>query len=259
MNIRNLILVIATILVLASCETRKDIFHQFNSAAEVYLSSKPRDFSQKLKSISLTLRHGEQRTIYFDYEDDYKSSGIKMEYAIFFEGQNIDYIKCIFDTDARKIVIEDTLPKNTLNEKISKFSVKIYVYDYYGDRGEAEIKVVDYSNVPPIPAIEVTQISGMEYTISAQKSVDGDGDDVVSFEYLIDGEPTIIKAGYENSDDKYDLINPGMAGKKGTYIISTPLSSVKHAFQSTGTHNIYVRVKDALGLWCKWEAMSIEL
>ena len=131
--------------------------------------------------------------------------------------------------------------------------------DYYGDIGEAVLNVTDYDNNPPIPVISTSVIQQMEYAINAAQTTDPDSDYVVAYEYLIDGEITTDKYGYENSDNPKDLLNPGMAGIKGTYIISTPLSVVKHVFQTSGTHVIYVRAKDSLGLWSKWSRLNIDI
>ena len=53
--------------------------------------------------------------------------------------------------------------------------------------------------------------------------------------------------------------NPGRAAKGGTYIVATPLQSVNHIFQETGTYSISVRAKDGIGLWSKWKTTQIEV
>jgi len=244
---------------LISCETRKDIFHQFNSAPEVYLNTTARDFSEKLKKVDILLRHGCQQSVYYDYTDDYTASGIKVEYAVLTENAQSSYITCAMDQESRKVVIKDTLPPTAVNEKVIKYTVKIIVSDYYGDKGEAIINIADYDNLPPEPVITISHIQKMEYKIDASASVDKESDEIVAYEYLIDGETTITESGYEDLSQHTCLQNPGMAGKKGTYIVSTPLSYVKHAFQTTGTHTVSVRVKDSLGLWSAWKSTSVDV
>ena len=62
----------------------------------------------------------------------------------------------------------------------------------------------------------------------ADASIDPDGDEVVAYEYLIGGKVIYNKAGYEGDYETVANPNPGHAGTEGTYIISTPLSSIKH-------------------------------
>ncbi|MCQ2351558.1 MAG: hypothetical protein MJ003_06250 [Paludibacteraceae bacterium] len=256
---KKIVLFVISAIFIVSCETRKDIFHQYNSVPKVYVSSQSRLCNEKQSEISILLRHGQTSTLFFDFDDDYKESGINIDFAVFNEGTTLDYVICNLDKESRKLTISDTLSSNTLNDKVLKFSVKIYVSDYYGDRGEASINVMDCDNEPPSPMISVSNIQGMEYLIDASKTSDIEQDEVIAYEYLIDGEPTIMKMGYENQSVKNDLLNPGMAGMAGTYIISTQLSSVKHAFQSIGTHIIYVRAKDSLGLWSSWKSINVDV
>lgn len=253
------LLILLLLTVLTSCETRKDLFHKFNTIPEVYVNEKSRNFENKERSVSLMLRHGEESVVYFDYIDDYTDSGIKVDYSVFSEGVPLEYVDVLLDLESRKLIIRDTLPQQTLNDKVLKFSVKIFVTDYYNDSGEAVINVIDYDNIPPVPEISAKRIQNMEYQISAASSYDSEDDKIVAYEYLFDGETTINKAGYERPDDPCWLINPGLAAKGGTYIISTTLNTVKHAFQSSGTHVIYVRAKDSLGLWSGWYSQNIDV
>lgn len=246
-------------LTFASCESRNDVFHRFNEVPKVYVSTQSGNFSDKVSETSMLLRHGESKTIYFDYEDDYIQKGISVEYAIFSDQEIPDYINCTLDTEGRRLMLRDMLPVTTLNEKVIKLSVKICVTDYYGDKGVAVIDLSNCDNRAPETSIVLERIQNMEYVINASGSVDSDGDEIVAYEYLIDGEIMAMSAGYEDSNNPNSLFNPGMAAKRGTYIISTPLNAVKHAFQTTGTHTIRVRAKDSLGLWSSWKTISADI
>jgi len=114
-------------------------------------------------------------------------------------------------------------------------------------------------NEPPVPSIKLDLIKDMEYMISSDKTTDPDGDTIVAYEYLIDGTIDYDRSSYEVENPNSISPNPGMAASEGTYIISTPLTSVKHAFQTAGTHIIAVRAKDALGLWSKWNTVVVNL
>ena len=256
-SIRIVSVFLATLL-LVSCETRKDPYRKLNKVPTVYLSATSSDFSQKKSEEDALLRHGESKVFYFDYEDDYIDQTISVDYAVFSDQEMPQYIKCTLDKDARTITVSDELPLSTLNNKVVKFSVKIYVKDCSGDRGEAVLQVVNCDDRPAVPSIVVRQIKVMEYSISESGTTDPDGDLIVAYEYLIDGTLIADRAGFENLVDKHCFFNPGFAAKEGTYIISTPLSTVKHAFQTTGTHTVYVRAKDSLGLWSKWYSLNVD-
>ena len=64
----------------------------------------------------------------------------------------------------------------------------------------------------------------------------------------------LIREGYEGDYDTISNPNPGHAATGGTYIIATPLSSIKHNFQVENINDfkVYVRVKDSRGLWSAW-------
>ncbi len=252
-------IILLMVMLFSACETRKDLFHKFNNAPDVFVSGVQGDFSEKKHETDILLRHGERHIIYFDYDDDYIQNGVKVEFAVFSEQEVPQYIKTTIEFDSRRLIIADESSVFSRNEKVVKFSVRIYVTDYYGDRGEAVVRVVNCDNRPPSPSINVRQIEPMEYVIDALSSSDPDGDAVVAYEYLIDGETVSGGAGYESSDDKMCVFNPGMAAKRGTYIISTPLSGVKHVFQTTGTHSVHVRAKDSLGLWSGWVSVNIDI
>ncbi len=127
-------------------------------------------------------------------------------------------------------------------------------YNKLGVKGYANVILVLQPNRPPKPEIEVTQISGMEYTISAAKSTDPNGKEIIRYEYLIDGEP-ISEAGYYWEENCLD----GRAAVGGTYIKCTSLTSVNHAFQTTGQHKVYVRCEDKWGLWSKWVEKEVTI
>lgn len=129
-------------------------------------------------------------------------------------------------------------------------------YNKLGVKGYANVILVLQPNRPPKPEIEVTQISGMEYTISAAKSTDPNGKEIAYYEYLIDGKP-ISEAGYIWETNKN--CQEGYAAVGGTYIQCTSLTSVSHAFQTTGQHKVYVRCADKWGLWSKWVEKEVTI
>ncbi|NCC98214.1 MAG: hypothetical protein EOL95_00725 [Bacteroidia bacterium] len=242
-----------------SCESRVDLFHTLNKSPKICLSEGLRDFSDSLQNINLIIRHGEEKIVYFDYEDDFLGNESAVTYAVLNIQGTQDYISYELYPEAGRLVIKDILPTATLLDKIVKMTITVYVSDYYGDKGEAVINLLSCDNEPPIPNIKLTLIKDMEYVVSSDQTIDPDGDNVVAYEYLFDGTIDFDKPGYEIETQMSVSPNPGMAASEGTYIIATPLSSVKYAFQSAGTHIIAMRAKDALGLWSKWSTIVVDL
>lgn len=132
-------------------------------------------------------------------------------------------------------------------ELIDSFRNKIYCH----------VKVNLWSDIPPIPVMEINDIEGssMEKVLCLSKSYDKDGS-VEKYEYCIDGN---VK---EYNHPKFEIENDCCGGKGaygGTYITSTELSEVKHAFQTKGEHIVYYRCMDNLGLWSVWNNVTVTI
>ncbi len=161
----------------------------------------------------------------------------------------------------------------------SEFSTKVYLINCVGNETVMGLKLKVYDNRPPQPNIQVTRLKSgnMEYEIKSN-AVDPDGHEVIAYEYCIDGniQSYMQKAMYEsriypNVRDRnpdgltgYELSKPeknsdSHMAKEMVYIPSTTLSSIKHAFQSSGEHVIWVRAKDQFDLWSAWTKYEINL
>lgn len=240
--------------VFSSCENRTDIFKQRNIAPKVIVSTTSGVFTDSLQTLDISIRHGNEITIYFDDVDDKEIIGDnKFEYSVVSTAPAIDIEYELFQAE-QKLVIRDKIASESSIDYPLWHTIKIYVTDYYGDQGFATITLSSVSNKAPQPTIKLTKLEGMEYTVSAETTTDPDGDNIVAYEYSID--PTSIDysfGGYES------VIGHGNGALGGTYIVSTPLTSIKHAFQTTGTHTVNIRAKDSNGLWSKWSMLTVEI
>lgn len=142
---------------------------------------------------------------------------------------NTDTIAPIFNTAHVVIELEDS------------FRNKIYCH----------VKINCLGDIAPVPVLEIRDVEGnpMEKVFDLSKSYDKDGS-VEKYEFCIDGE--IVDYKNPAFDCRQDLAPAGKGAYGGTYITSTTLSEVKHAFQNEGSHVVYYRCMDNLGLWSLW-------
>lgn len=256
---RKLYFIIPLILLITSCETREDINRNKNKSPEVYLSlDKTGEYVVELVD---TLKMSESAVYYFKSSDDSELSlmhSIELE----FTDNKLDFKDSVFvsiDESSGQLLVNNILDYKRITQDTYSFNVYLLVTDTYGVSSKAKLTIVLRSNRPAEPKVEFFQISTTEYEIFADASIDPDGDEVVAYEYLIGGKVIYNKAGYEGDYETVANPNPGHAGTEGTYIISTPLSSIKHNFQveNVGDFKIYVRVKDSRGLWSAWSQFSL--
>lgn len=125
------------------------------------------------------------------------------------------------------------------------------VEDVFRNKYYCHIKINCLGDIAPMPVMEIKDIDGnpMEKVLSLSKSHDKDGK-VVKYEYCIDSEVRMYELPTYDCDPKGVPAGKGAYG--GTYITSTELSEVKHAFQKKGEHIVYYRCMDNLGLWSLW-------
>lgn len=251
-------------LLLASCESREDIFKKTSSGPEIYFSESPA-MTNATQSVDDTLRYGESLDYYYKIENYYEaaseikvvqdaSNAIEMNFK---KGPEFTFE---IDEERGLIRLTETNEKTKMNsEKLTaKFSV--IATDYLGLESVASFNITAVSNRPPVPVISVTKLSGNDYTISAADSYDPEGDGIILYEYAIGSTLEYNEEGYdEDRTDSGFYINALHAAKGGTYQ-SVNLTSINHVFNDLGVYEISVRCKDGLGMWSKWttESFTIE-
>ena len=288
-----LITIIIAVAVTA-CDTRDDYFYEHCDEPTVTFTTSDSDsvtVSGK-RYVQIVLNWNETKKVDFSLHDKYGGiSGVQwkvLSYStpwINSAGNPYGYVK--LDSTSGKIVLgriwveydksgsisftEDFL-SNDLNKgqyfHITKGDKTYYsedidsttiilqgcFYNKLGVKGYTNIILNVRPNRPPVPVISVKKINDLEYTISAEKSYDPNGEEITKYDYCIDG--TII---YNSASYPWERNSEEIAAVGGTYIKSTSLTSVNHAFQTTGLHTIYVRCKDKWGLWSKWTMLNITL
>lgn len=256
---RKIYFIILFALFIASCETREDINNKRNTPPQIYVGVNDNDIN--MVELSDTLKRKDVSTYYFKSIDD---SHLNMNHILELEflGDNSaikDSVIVDINVQTNEIRVQCNLNDKTINNTSYNFNIYIVAIDNFGQSSKAKISITLIENRPPIPQVTFNKISNTEYEISAEKSIDPDKDAIVAYEYLIDGKVIYNKPGYEGEYETTANPNPGHAGTEGTYIVSTPLSSIKHNFQveNVSDFKVYVRVKDGRGLWSSWSQFSL--
>ena len=127
----------------------------------------------------------------------------------------------------------------------------IELEDSFRNKLYCHVKINCLGDIAPVPLLEIKDVDGnpMEKVFDLSKSHDKDGS-VEKYEFCIDGE--IVDYNSPVFDCRQNVAPAGKGAYGGTYITSTSLSEVKHAFQKEGTHVVYYRCMDNLGLWSLW-------
>lgn len=251
--------IILLVILISSCETREDINMKRNTSPQIFVGLNDKNID--LVEISDTLKKTDSSVYYFKSIDDVNtilSHTLEVEHP----DANLDIkdsISVSINEVSNEIYVQSNLSEKTINNTSYKFNIYVVVVDNFGLNAKAKISITLIENRPPVPEVTFNKISDTEYEILAGDSYDIDGDRILSYEYLVDGKILYNKCGYEGEYESIANPNPGHAATGGTYIISTPLSSIKHNFQVENVNDfkIYVRVKDSRGLWSAWSQFSL--
>jgi hypothetical protein len=256
---RKIYFIILLALFIVSCETREDINKKRNTPPQIYVGVNDNDINEV--ELSDTLKRKDVSTYYFRSIDD---SNLNMNHVLELEflGENSvikDSVTVDINVRTNEIRVQCNLNDKTINNTSYKFNIYIVAIDNFGQSSKAKISITLIEDRLPIPQVTFNKISNTEYEISAKDSYDVDNDEIVAYEYLIEGKVIYNKPGYEGEYETLANPNPGHAGTGGTYIISTPLSSIKHDFQIEflSDFKVYIRVKDSRGLWSSWSMFSL--
>lgn len=256
---RKLYFIILLAVLIASCETREDINKKRNTSPEIYVGKT--DKGVNFIELADTLKKTDESTYYFMSLDD---SNLNLAHTLELEFPEAstsikDSVFVTINEQTGEVYVSTNLNDKTICNTSYKFNIYIVVVDNFGLSAKAKISITLIENRPPVPQVTFNKISTTEYEILAKKSYDPDDDAIVAYEYLIEGKVIYNKPGYEGEYDTVANPNPGHAATEGTYIISTPLSSIKHNFQVENVNDfkVYVRVKDSRGLWSSWSQFSL--
>ena len=133
--------------------------------------------------------------------------------------------------------------------------ITIKSYNILGNYGTAYVFVKTYANRPPVADFSLEKVPGessMHRRIVAHCS-DPDRDDIIAYEYCIDGKTIGSRSVYDTSNSS----SGGQAAYNGTYITRTSLSSVNHVFQESGAHTVSVRCQDKWLNWSAWTSQEL--
>jgi len=282
-----LALFLGLIFIVSSCDTRDDYFYEHCDEPVISFVADGDSSYQGSKFIVINLKWGETKSLYFDFFDKYGGvTDFEIEALTYGDG---DY------TDPAGF--DDTIEPGKLfpfneefvgiqldkEQKIMTFTDKTvsalshlkdgYIYDYggsyriyllvknkLGKPGYANIFIHFTGNNYPNPEIFIEDTdNNLEKEILVAGN-DPDGDEILKYEYCIDGTICNNARGYEvNGYLSRPTVESGKAAYNGTYITATSNYYITHAFQYTGKHTINVRCQDKWGLWSDWVTKKINI
>ncbi|MCQ2224599.1 MAG: hypothetical protein MJZ14_02585 [Paludibacteraceae bacterium] len=200
---------------------------------------------------------------------------------------NKEFMDVYFDNSTHEIVIRNKVITEELQRstyEIEKSRIEKDGLDYFrypkwetnvlfkltncvGVEVEVCLRLIVYANMCPLVDIKVENIGGKERMITALAS-DPEKLGIKAYEYCIDGDVEDNMSAYEyvnyfwSDSPEYEMSKPnrnkyGDHSQEMVYITATKLSSIKHAFQTSGKHVVWVRAQDKLGYWSSWKSKEI--
>ena len=266
----------AMALLLCACESREDVFSHRNQTPEVMISLSP-DFADSTATLEMAMRFGEQRKIYFHIADDNLQNS-ENPFELGYSAQIVDAIVVDAETaqkvkgDLEVALSGDMIYLTQLSDKhqrlasVVRYTVELICRDAYDVESKATILLTVSENKAPDVSLAYAPVStndtysGQTYTegwgyVLTATATDPDGDEIVAYEYLFaeDNEVTVSAAAMESNY----LTTAAASG--GSYIRVTTLTEVYHIFQRTGNKSVWVRAKDAFGMWSAWQKTEITI
>ncbi|HOU69093.1 MAG TPA: hypothetical protein PKW49_11060, partial [Paludibacteraceae bacterium] len=236
-----------------------------------------------LKFLKINLKWGESKTVNFNFIDQYDGDIIEYEIKPWGGSPDSEYtdnemktfnnkyfevtldktLKTLTLTDKTKSALDHLVGDNSICDYDLVFQAYLKLRNKLGKEGRVNVLITFTGNNCPKPKIGIKDTeNNMEKFIYIDPQCDPDGDEVVKYEYCIDGNVKFIydEGGYEIQGFYSEPeIQSGESAWNGTYITATSLNEIRHAFQQKGNHNIYVRCQDKWGKWSGWINQKINI
>lgn len=252
---------VSAIVSLTSCELRSDVYMPGVPESHIMVALKNSPQTPTYDR-NIILPNGKRVEMYIVCDVDTLS-----EYRV------ITYSEVLLEGDAGALYVGynerdnsyyvvNRLSPDYIAESESVLRLTFKCVDFFGRQSTVSVTVSTANAVASNFSIETVDNGNRDYTISVelQKTPGFDHEEqIVAYEYNIDGDLWHDGWGYEGEYDYAINPNPGHAAQKGTYIISSPLSQIRHRFQSAGTHSVSVRVKNDSGLWSLWKTVDVDV
>lgn len=281
MDMRYLSFILVVLAALTSCDSREDWFEKNDVGPDIEFT---------LNGVTDTISKGDKRVIEINLyptvlKDHWISSdtfhlivkGISDDYQLPLQEILIENMKMgintnCFESNENGMVdvilfqryysgdYDSFFDNDTTAKLLDTYMETMRVIDGFDKSQYYTLKVNIWGPVPPTPVLTVCKLTGEgEYNFSLEKSYDRDGN-VTKYEWCIDGNV----APYTIMDKRFDWRNgvwqSGQAAYGGKYVKATTISSVNHAFQTSGEHVVYYRCMDDMGVWSMWynEKINVE-
>lgn len=257
--IKTLTFVVIAGIVFCSCESRTDVYVKDmpQSGMKVRICDSS---AEAVKDCDAAIPQGRQLQFEIIFDTDSLAGYRSMEYyAVMLQGEDNPFV-----------IDESGLPENriTVSNRIEAgdgtignvLMIKFVSTDYYGRQTEATLTLTSLAPLAADFQVSVEKNSAMDYSVKVEQvdnAVSGISGRITAYEYAFDSELCHDGAGMEGEFEDEANPNPGHAARFGRYITSTTLPEVSHRFQTSGVHEVSVRVKNDLGLWSSWKTVTV--
>lgn len=216
-----IIIALCFILVLTSCDTRKDFFENINQTPQIAIR-----------------KYGTNDLFTSEYSDSVKKGF--SNYVLEIQAGDEEQFPLTFSSNV--YTDQSTNPTNKVSVTfddsfIGIHTIELKMTDSFKKEGKAIGRFTVFDNVLPVALFTVTLTAihdPLEYSIDAGNSYDGDskyGGEINQYEFMINN----------------------------TYKIITPFNNINYIFPASGFYTISVRVSDNNGAWSAYKTQVVNI
>lgn len=212
------------VLLIISCDKRKDYFYQYNKAPE---------FSIKKSGL------GGNYTAYLTDSVWNNGAGYVLEYKNIDEANDVETYSFVVNIGTGSVLFNEATKQITISGlSLGKNNINLIATDKYGVESKVTVELFVINNRSPFAGLTVIQTnfnSAREINIS---SVPNSGDVDIKFGDFI---------------QEYQFrVGP-------TYTVNTPYNNINFIAASTGTVMVYLRVKDSMGALSNRDSLKVNI
>lgn len=215
---KNILLIIVTLIITSSCSYENDLFEAYKDAPYLFFSYKGENLDGISDSIKIATENLGSQALLFDMKINDKSNNLKVLYNLL-QGQGLLRVgSSLIEKDLPTVISRGNHQCRYIPERTGQHRLELSLIDLYGNTIKRKASFVVFTNLPPVASFDVKtigQYSKYEIEIDASKSWDQDekwGGQIVEYIYKIGSY-------YEFRTSEFPSIKHILPGE-GSYVIS---------------------------------------